>query len=724
MTTKPTLLLAAGTSEARDLAVRLIEAGYRLVLTVVSDWGETLLRESLAPFPEEDYRIHTGRLDVTGFQKLIKAEDVRLIADATHPYAQIAGETLRQVAKICDLPYLRYQREIASEEDLEDLEGAEVHLAKDSAEAASIFAELLQEDPDLICFLTIGSKDVHLFTETIPADRIIARVLPVVKSLELMEAAGIPPTGIIARQGPFSREENIADMSRYPKGVLVTKASGKRGGFAEKIAAAKALHWPVIVIRPPRDTEHLSPEAFIVEVAKALSEDKATDIPKDFLPTHVPRVIISAPRTGSGKTAVTAALLLALQKRGCRAKAFKIGADAIDPALHAAVTGDTVANLDTILYSKAANEALLRFSSKDKEITVIEGAMGLFDGLLGSDATLPEASAAKLAAQTCTPVILVVDAKSRAQGLIPELCGLQNYHPEVNIAGIILNRISPTMLQTLKPEIERICQLPVLGGLPPTEAFALPDPISDLLKDDRQEALATWEDAASQLMEHLDLQKLIQIAGSAPDLNDPEVTSNPFLRTVLDPEHHEATCGIRIAYADDVCFNKDDKENIRVLLARGFEVMRFSPLKDQALPQADLLWLGESDLVPYMEELNRNTSMVDAIHAWYKAGKPLVALGESYAWLTGRTDKKRRFGYKDQTALNDGLLLREGQTLRTREYTRIGDSENRGDFEIRRPGADTCERSGKQTDVTFLSYGRISLLSEPKLSERLKEQLR
>lgn len=125
------------------------------------------------------------------------------------------AKPLRQVAKICDLPYLRYQQRLLQKKIWKTSRERRFILSKDSAEAASIFAELLREDPDLICFFNDREQDVHLFTE-IPRGQNHCPRPVVVKSLELMWRPPYPSDWHHCAPGPFSREENIADMSRYP----------------------------------------------------------------------------------------------------------------------------------------------------------------------------------------------------------------------------------------------------------------------------------------------------------------------------------------------------------------------------------------------------------------------------------------------------------------------------------------------------------------------------
>lgn len=240
------VLIFSGTTEGRELAERLTARGIFCDVCVATEYGSQVMQE------RENLRVRTGRLEKEGMYQLMQEDVYLAVVDATHPYAVLVSENIRQSANDAGLPCLRLKRE-TDLWDTEQLRPGKIFSVKNHAECV----KLLQQFPGNI-LLTTGSKDLHVYTadEKIKS-RLYIRVLPGIESIRLCEEQKIAGKQIIAMQGPFSQKLNEALINQYQIRVLVTKASGKNGGFLEKLQAAEHEDIPVIVIENPETVEKL-----------------------------------------------------------------------------------------------------------------------------------------------------------------------------------------------------------------------------------------------------------------------------------------------------------------------------------------------------------------------------------------------------------------------------------------------------------------------------------
>lgn len=227
------ILLFSGTTEGRRLSRALAELGAQVTVCVATEYGAE--EQGTAP----GITVHTGRLEVPAMVQLL--QDADLCIDATHPYAAIATANIRQAAEQAQVPYKRLMRAASVL--------PEGSLTAPDAAAAAI---LLQNTTGNI-LLTTGAKELPAFAG-LDVQRLYPRVLPVAESLRACEAAGIPHRNIIAMQGPFSAELNVALLRQFAIRYLVTKDGGPQGGFAEKAAAVRQTGTTLVVIRRPADT--------------------------------------------------------------------------------------------------------------------------------------------------------------------------------------------------------------------------------------------------------------------------------------------------------------------------------------------------------------------------------------------------------------------------------------------------------------------------------------
>ncbi len=241
------VLLFGGTAEGHELASRLSQAGAAVTCCVATDYGRDLLE------PQAGLEILTGRMD----QRAMEAEMARgytCVVDATHPYAAQVSENIRAAARAAGLPYERLLRPRE--------EAGEVLWADSPAQAARMLADL----PGNV-LLTTGSKDLAVFAQ-VPdyRQRLWVRVLPSLDSLKSALDLGYPAAHIICMQGPFSREMNVATLRAMEGRILVTKDTGRAGGFSEKAEAAQAAGAKLLVIRRPTEETGLGLEEIFVKL--------------------------------------------------------------------------------------------------------------------------------------------------------------------------------------------------------------------------------------------------------------------------------------------------------------------------------------------------------------------------------------------------------------------------------------------------------------------------
>lgn len=350
--------------------------------------------------------------------------------------------------------------------------------------------------------------------------------------------------------------------------------------------------------------------------------------------------MIAAPGSGSGKTTVVCGLLEALSSRGCSVCSCKCGPDYIDPMFHRRVLGVEAKNLDTFFVGEDEIRRQLEAIGKKHELVVMEGVMGLFDGVGGLG---PEGSAYHLAQVTKTPVILVVDVHGMGRSMIPLIQGFLAYDREKLIRGVLLNRITPSFYETMKPVLDEELSVPVLGFLPKkpelmTESrhlgLVLPKELDDIREKLKQ--------AGSLLERYVSLAALTKIAKEAEELlEEPQETQEKQGAAVPKSADESAESAavkragpLRLAVARDDAFCFYYRENLELFEEAGVTLSYFSPLCDKALPDgcAGLL-LGGGYPELYAKELSENDSMRHAVKEAIEAGMPSIAECGGFLYL-------------------------------------------------------------------------------------------
>jgi cobyrinic acid a,c-diamide synthase len=336
-----------------------------------------------------------------------------------------------------------------------------------------------------------------------------------------------------------------------------------------------------------------------------------------------PRLIIAGTHSGVGKTTVTLSLLAALRERGRRVQPFKAGPDFIDPSHHTAITGRPSCNLDGWMLGKSMNRQIFARAASDADLSIIEGMMGLFDG---SSPLSEKGSTAELAKQLAAPVLLVIDGSAMARSAAAMALGYARFDPQVRVAGVLFNRInSEGHYQLLKDAVEAETDLAVVGFLKPDPTITLQDRHLGLVPAIEQRSIALYDRLAQAAAETVNLDRIEQLAHSADE---------PGLFPVSFPSKGRARSGVRIGIAYDPAFCFYYEDNLRLLEAAGAELVKFSPLNDQVVPDVELLYLGGGYPELYGERLAGNVAMRKAIRSFAERGGAVYAECGGMMYLT------------------------------------------------------------------------------------------
>ena len=347
------------------------------------------------------------------------------------------------------------------------------------------------------------------------------------------------------------------------------------------------------------------------------------------------RFMIAAPKSGSGKTMITCALLQLLKDNGKNVSSYKCGPDYIDPMFHKKVLGVPSKNLDTFFTDEKTTVQLFLDERADGDFAVLEGVMGLYDGLGG---IYEQGSSYHLAKVTQTPIILVVDAKGMGKSVLALIAGFLQYDTQHLIKGVLLNRMSKGYYDIIKPLIEKKLSVKVVGYFPEQKDIGLssrhlglvmPDELSDIKKQ--------LNETADRLKKTIDMDLFIDIAEAADEIGDSESADKDKRQTLKNAEHmrlqeQNNTVNIAVAMDEAFCFYYED--NLRMLEKCGAQLLYFSPLHDTILPEdCDAMLLGGGYPELYAKELSKNVSMLNAIKKAFRAGMPTVAECGGFMYL-------------------------------------------------------------------------------------------
>ncbi|WP_337505570.1 cobyrinate a,c-diamide synthase [Clostridium sp.] len=967
-----------GTTEGRLLAEYCSREKIEAWVSVASEYGEELLQEELmesgnAGNPDLNHntclakknlktvqassviKVLRGRMDRYQMEEFIRNQGIHLVIDATHPHARLVSEEIQEA---CGRTGVRLERCLRAE--------GEQNKARDWVEVDSIQeAVSFLSSVSGVIFATTGSKELEALCQ-IPdyQKRVYARVLPTSNVLKKCEKLGITGSHLIAMQGPFSTEMNTLFLRQTKAEWLLTKDSGRAGGFQEKVEAARENGTRVVVIRRPKENgisleeamevlkkadegnvgelkTHLilagigmgQPSQMTGEVLRAIREsdaligagrmlesaeralqndlliskegkaenrqesaaavEKETKCYKAYLPDDViqivskhpewkqavilysgdtgffsgasrmaerlreagypftvypgtscvtylaarlgthwedaaiysahgrelsvdrvmkhlcdpeepakrafilmggkngagqfcerltqagygnvqvtvgenlsypeeqirsgtaeemkklefadlslmllevtdeiknvkqlkrfeqedkrllpadsvgvfPRIMLAAPKSGSGKTLLTCGLLEVLRRRGLNPIACKCGPDYIDPMFHRYVLGIPGRNLDSFFLPTEGVRKVLVDAVREEQagIAVLEGVMGYYDGLGGTETS---ASSWEIAEITDTPAILVLDCKGASLSAAAMASGFLHFRKKSHIAGVILNRVSSMYYERLAAAVEEASGLPVLGYLPESEEYRMESRHLGLFLpgeiDRLRERIGRLAD---QMEKSIAVERVLEVAGMLPlriENKEKEKAENESMKAESIAkfpacQEQKVTSRVRIGVARDEAFCFYYQENFRLLEQMGAELVYFSPLRDKKIPdRVDGLLFGGGYPENYARELAKNVAMRESIRRSIAAGMPFLAecggflylhrtlegsdgkhweMAGVYPFDAYRTNRLRRFGYVR-------LLTSSGQEIHGHEF-HYWESEDPGtDWEAVKP---------------------------------------
>ncbi|MBR1853437.1 MAG: cobyrinate a,c-diamide synthase [Lachnospiraceae bacterium] len=475
---------------------------------------------------------------------------------------------------------------------------------------------------------------------------------------------------------------------------------------------------------------------------------------------RLPRIMIAAPKSGSGKTMITCALLELLKEQGNVVSAFKCGPDFIDPMFHREIIGVPSRNLDCffsddeqvkglflqrdlsgglqgqqedregcetgerkgtanrekceIAYREDHRTANGEDSDKKNGISVIEGVMGLYDGLGGIEET---ASSYHLARVLKAPILLVIDARGMGRSLLPLIKGFLAYDREHLIKGVILNKVGPAFSNRIAPVIRHELKVPVVGCFPEQREALIESRHLGLMLPAEVDALkARVRETAGILAQNVDMDQIMAIADQAPELSLSAETKSSDLGVAAVmgvAVEEQGRPNVRIAVARDEAFCFYYEDNLRLLQENGAELVEFSPLHDRALPEnVDGILLGGGYPELYADRLAENKSMRASIKHAIEKGMPSVAECGGFLYLhEAMIDQNGeqfpmcgvlpeiceykgrlvRFGYitldtdsAGERAVEDGFLAK-GETIRAHEFHYYDSSDNGNAYHAVKP---------------------------------------
>ncbi|PXY26993.1 cobyrinate a,c-diamide synthase [Prauserella muralis] len=437
----------------------------------------------------------------------------------------------------------------------------------------------------------------------------------------------------------------------------------------------------------------------------------------------VARIVVAAPGSGHGKTTVATGLMAALRRRGLAVSGHKVGPDFIDPSYHALATGLPPRNLDPFLQGEQRVVPLLLHGSRAAEVAVIEGVMGLFDGMLGTDGY---ASTAHVARLVSAPVVLVVDASAASRSVAATVLGFARYDPRLELAGVILNKLGS---QRHEDEIRAALQptgIPVLGALRRSDDIHAPSRHLGLVPAGEREsesrrllpALAAW------IADGVDLDAVVRVARTAP----------PPAGQPWSPDAAYGGPRRVVAAASGQAFTFRYTETAELLAAHGVDVVDLDPLRDTALPPGCAgLYFGGGFPEVHAEELSGNEPLRGELARAVRRGMPVVAECAGLLYLcreldglpmvgaldaTARMTRRGALGYRRATAPSATLLTGGGEEVTGHEFHRTMVEPRYGPTPAWRWDG---EAEGFATDTVHASYLHVHWAGHPGLARRFAE---
>ncbi|RKD21101.1 cobyrinic acid a,c-diamide synthase [Ammoniphilus oxalaticus] len=335
------------------------------------------------------------------------------------------------------------------------------------------------------------------------------------------------------------------------------------------------------------------------------------------------RIIVAGTGSGVGKTTVTIGLMAAYKALGYTVQGFKCGPDYIDPTYQTAVTGRLARNLDSWMFGAAGVQEVFSKGVEGAEIAIIEGVMGLFDG---KDPLSNTGSAAEIAMITHTPILLVVDCGGMARSAAAVIKGFQTLSPDIHICGVVANQVgSKGHYELIRQAVEKECGIPIIGYLLRDDTLHMPERHLGLIPAIERGDLREFFDRLSRTIKgSFDLQRLYEVMSADPV----EGANVLFPATKLKKR-------ARIAVARDAAFHSYYPENLELLEHFGADIVYFSPLKGEVVPEeAHSLYIGGGLSEECLAALSEQSDARESVREAIASGMPVLAEGGGFAFLT------------------------------------------------------------------------------------------
>lgn len=393
----------------------------------------------------------------------------------------------------------------------------------------------------------------------------------------------------------------------------------------------------------------------------------------------IPRIVLAGTHSGVGKTTLATGLMAALSKRRRPIQGYKVGPDYIDPSYHAAATGRASRNLDRWLLGDYLPGVFAQ-SAQDRW-AVIEGVMGMFDGMSGTAGFGSTADVAKLLQ---APVILIVDASSMSRSVAALVHGFSTYDPQIKLQGVILNRVKSSAQEAILREALSEIKIPVLGVLPKELSLKLPERHLGLVPVGEGGLLEGYiESLADLIPQHVDLELVEEMMLAAPEFSEPAVSAGTESR-----QPSERPFRLGLAWDEAFLFYYQDALDLAKQL--NAEIIPFSPLHDPALPEdLDGVMLGGGFPELHLKSLSANTPFLESLRSCAEKGTPIYAecggymyLGKSIRDFEGNelpmaglipmqaemTKRLQGIGYRQGVFRSDNFLGPRGTTVQGHEF--------------------------------------------------------
>jgi len=452
----------------------------------------------------------------------------------------------------------------------------------------------------------------------------------------------------------------------------------------------------------------------------------------------LPRIMVAGVSSGVGKTSVALALVHAFKRRGLVVQTFKVGPDFLDPTYLSRVSGRHCYNIDGWMMGKDYVTHLVTEKSADADMAVIEGVMGLFDG---SGPASSDGSSAQIAKWLDCPILLVADAGGLSRSFAALVTGYSRFETGINVAGVIANRCgSKNHVTLLSRALEAADAPPLFGGIEKSALPTLPRRHLGLVTANNKVLdTKTLDLLADTIESSANIDEILRQSRKAQKL--PRKGFRPFNGDKSGARHPEPI-RLRLGVAFDDAFHFYYPDNLESLESIGFDLVKFSPLKDGKLPEnLDALYIGGGYPELFASELAGNTGMLDSIRDFHSRGKPvyaecggLIYLCEGVETLEGEryhlvgalrswakmTKRFMSLGYVEATLTRDSHFGAAKDKLRGHKfhYSTLTNYPDQGAgwetvYSLNRPGKSENTMEGYQRGATLVSYVHLHFASRP-----------